>query len=51
MGKTGKTRKKGVSTLAKKRGLTTVEAKRKQAIAIALSKAGKSKRYGKKTKK
>jgi hypothetical protein len=51
MGKAGKTRKKGISTLAKKRGLTTEEAKRSQAIAIALSAAGKTKKDGKKTKK
>lgn len=51
MGKPGKSRKKGISTLAKSRGLSTTEAKRKQAIAIALSTAGKTKKDAKKAKK
>ena len=42
--KPGKTRAKGIKTLAKKRGITPKQAKQKQAIAIALSKAGKSKK-------
>lgn len=50
MGKPGIARKKGIKTLAKKKGISPKAAKQKQAIAIALSAAGKSK-YGKKTKK
>ncbi len=41
MNKPGKTRAKAVSTLAKKLGVTSKEAKRRQAVAIALSTAGK----------
>jgi hypothetical protein len=41
MNKPGKTRAKAVSTLAKKLGITPKEAKRRQAVAIALSTAGK----------
>jgi hypothetical protein len=44
MGKPGKARRKAVTTLAKKQGISTEEAKRKQAVAIAYSKAGKSKK-------
>lgn len=43
MGKPGKTRKRGVATLAKRAGITKKEAQRRQAVAIALSKAGKTK--------
>lgn len=42
MKKPGKTRAKGIKTLAKSQGLTKKEAQRKQAVAIALSSAGKS---------
>lgn len=37
----GKPRKKAIRTLAKKQGISQKEAKRKQAVAIALSKARK----------
>ncbi len=37
----GKSRKKAIKTLAKKQGISQKEAKRKQAAAIALSKARK----------
>ena len=43
MKKPGKTRSKGIKTLAKSQGISTKEAQRKQAIAIALSKARKKK--------
>ena len=39
----GKTRRKAIKTLAKEKGISQKEAKRKQAIAIALTKARKSK--------
>ncbi len=42
--KPGKTRKKAIASIAKKQGITKQEAERKQAIAIALSSAGKSKK-------
>jgi hypothetical protein len=42
--KPGKTRAKGIATLAKRRGITKRVAQQKQAIAIALNKAGKSKK-------
>ena len=42
--KAGKSRAKGIRTLAKRRGISTAAAKRKQAIAIAYSKARKSKK-------
>ena len=41
MKKPSKTRAKPVSTLAKKLGITSKEARRRQAVAIALSTAGK----------
>jgi hypothetical protein len=41
MKKPSKTRAKAVSTLAKKLGITPKEARRRQAVAIALSTAGK----------
>ena len=41
MKKRSKTRAKAVSTLAKKLGITPKEARRRQAVAIALSTAGK----------
>jgi hypothetical protein len=41
MKKPSKTRAKAVSTLAKKLGITSKEARRRQAVAIALSTAGK----------
>lgn len=50
MGKPGVARKKAIKTLAKKQGISLSAAKQKQAIAISLNAAGKSK-YGKKTKK
>lgn len=43
-------RAKAIKTLAKKQGISPKKAKQKQAIAIALSNAGKSK-YNKKSKK
>ena len=39
-----KTRAKAINTIAKKEGITKEKAKQKQAIVIALSKAGKSKK-------
>jgi len=48
--KPGKARAKGIKTLAKKRGISTAEAKRTQAIAISFAKAGKSKPKKKKGK-
>jgi len=44
MSKPGSARKKGIATLAKKTGLSPKKAKVKMAIAIAYSKAGKSKK-------
>lgn len=44
MTKPGKTRSKAIKTLAKSQGITKKEAQRKQAIAIALSTAGKTKK-------
>lgn len=44
MTKPGKTRSKAIKTLAKSQGITKKEAQRKQAIAIALSTAGKAKK-------
>jgi|TARA_R110000868_G_scaffold223481_2_gene475369 hypothetical protein len=41
MKKPSKTRAKAVNTLAKKLGITSKEARRRQAVAIALSTAGK----------
>jgi hypothetical protein len=40
MNKPGKTRSKGIKTLSKQLGITTKEAKQRQAVAIALSSAG-----------
>jgi hypothetical protein len=40
--KPGKTRKKAIASIAKKQGISKNEAERKQAVAIALSKAGRS---------
>lgn len=40
----GKTRRKAIKTLAEKQGISQKQAKRKQAVAIALSKARKPKR-------
>lgn len=42
--KPGKTRAKGIRTLAKKRGISSKKAKNLQAIAIAMSTAKKSKK-------
>lgn len=42
--KPGKTRKKAITSIAAKQGISKKEAERKQAIAIALSAAGKSKK-------
>lgn len=42
--KAGKTRAKGIATLSKKRGISKKKAQQKQAIAIAMSKAGKAKK-------
>lgn len=44
MKKPKKTRAKGIATLAKKKGISKKEAQRRQAVAIALSKAGKRKK-------
>jgi hypothetical protein len=44
MSKPGSARKKGIATLAKKTGLSPKKAKIKMAVAIAYSKAGKSKK-------
>ena len=44
MKKPSKARSKGVSTLAKKLGVTKKEAQRRQAVAIALSASGKSRK-------
>jgi hypothetical protein len=44
MNKPGKTRSKAIKTLAKSKDITKKEAQRKQAIAIALSTAGKTKK-------
>lgn len=44
MKKPGKARSKGIKTLAKSQGISAKEAQRKQAIAIALSKAGKKRK-------
>lgn len=48
MKKPGKTRTKGVLTSAKRLGISAKEAQRRQAVAIALNKAGKSKSKKKK---
>ena len=42
--KPGKTRKKAIATIASRQGISKSEAERKQAIAIALSSAGKSRK-------
>jgi hypothetical protein len=42
--KPGKARKKAISTIVSKQGITKKEAERKQAIAIALTAAGKDKK-------
>lgn len=44
MNKPGKTRSKAIKSLAKSQGITKKEAQRKQAVAIALSTAGKSRK-------
>ena len=44
MKKPSKARAKGVRTLAKNMGTTTKEAQRRQAVAIALSSAGKKRK-------
>jgi len=44
MSKPGSARKKGIATLAKKTGLSPKKAKIKMAVAIAYSKANKSKK-------
>lgn len=41
MKKPGKARSKGISTLSKRLGVSKEEAKQRQAVAIALRKAGK----------
>lgn len=41
MNKPGKTRGKGIKTLSKRLGVSDKEAQRRQAVAIALSKANK----------
>ncbi len=43
-GKMGMDRKKAMKTMMKKSGMTMSEARRKQAVAIAYNKAGKSKK-------
>jgi hypothetical protein len=40
--KPGKTRKKAIASIAKKQGISKSEAERKQAVAIALNQAGRS---------
>ena len=40
----GKSRKKSIATLSKRRGVSKAKAQRLQAVAIALSKAGKSRK-------
>jgi hypothetical protein len=40
--KPGKTRKKAIASIAKKQGISKKEAERKQAVAIALNQAGRS---------
>jgi len=44
MKKPSKARSKGVSTLAKKLGVTKKEAQRRQAVAIALNTSGKTRK-------
>jgi len=44
MKKPSKARSKGVSTLAKKLGVTKKEAQKRQAVAIALNAAGKTRK-------
>jgi len=44
MKKPSKARSKGLATLAKKQGISRKEAQRKQAVAIALSSAGKKRK-------
>jgi hypothetical protein len=44
MKKPSKARSKGVSTLAKRLGVTKKEAQRRQSVAIALNAAGKSRK-------
>mgnify|MGYP001158767552 CR=1 FL=1 len=44
MKKPSKARAKGVNTLAKRKGITRKEAQRRQAVAIALSAAGKKRK-------
>lgn len=44
MKKPSKARAKGIGTLAKKQGITRKEAQRRQAVAIALSSAGKKRK-------
>jgi hypothetical protein len=49
--KPSKARKKGIATIAKRKGITKRKAEQEQAVAIALTKAGKSKRKSRKAKK
>ena len=44
MKKLSKARSKGIGTLAKKQGISRKEAQRRQAVAIALSSAGKKRK-------
>ena len=44
MKKPGKTRSKAISSIAKAQGITPSEARRKQAVAIALNAAGKARK-------
>jgi hypothetical protein len=44
MDKPGKSRSKAIKTIAQSQGITPSEAKRKQAVAIALSSAGKARK-------
>jgi len=44
MKKPSKARSKGIGTLAKKQGISRKEAQRRQAVAIALSSAGKKRK-------